>query len=324
MRYIIIGAGAVGGAIGGRLHQAGHDVVLVARGQHAAALRERGLRLRTPDEDLTLRVPVATGPDDVELRPDDVLLLCVKTQDTVAALDAWAPAAAHLPLLCVQNGVANEEMALRRFSRVYGVCVWLPAQYLEPGVVSAGGTPLTGMLHIGRYPQDGETDDTARAIAADLESARFLAPVVPDVLRWKYAKLLSNLANAVQAVCGTDEPEAKELLRRVRAEGEAVLAAAGIPFASDEEQAEQRGDRVDIREVPGAERGGGSTWQSLRRGTGSVEVDYLNGEIVLLGRHHGVPAPVNEALRHATNVLAREGRPPGSTSAADLLAALPS
>ncbi|MFI7273874.1 ketopantoate reductase family protein [Streptomyces sp. NPDC049879] len=324
MRYIIIGAGAVGGAIGGRLHQAGHDVVLVARGQHAAALRERGLRLRTPDEDLTLRVPVATGPDDVELRPDDVLLLCVKTQDTVAALDAWAPAAAHLPLLCVQNGVANEEMALRRFSRVYGVCVWLPAQYLEPGVVSAGGAPLTGMLHIGRYPQDGETDDTARAIAADLESARFLAPVVPDVLRWKYAKLLSNLANAVQAVCGTDEPEAKELLRRVRAEGEAVLAAAGIPFASDEEQAEQRGDRVDIREVPGAERGGGSTWQSLRRGTGSVEVDYLNGEIVLLGRHHGVPAPVNEALRHATNVLAREGRPPGSTSAADLLAALPS
>ncbi|MFR9727105.1 ketopantoate reductase family protein [Streptomyces sp. MS19] len=324
MRYIIIGAGAVGGAIGGRLHQAGHDVVLVARGQHAAALRERGLRLRTPDEDLTLRVPVATGPDDVELRPDDVLLLCVKTQDTVAALDAWAPAAAHLPLLCVQNGVANEEMALRRFSRVYGVCVWLPAQYLEPGVVSAGGAPLTGMLHIGRYPQDGRTDDTARAIAADLESAKFLAPVVPDVLRWKYAKLLSNLANAVQAVCGTDEPEARELLRRARAEGEAVLAAAGIPFASEEEQAAQRGDRVDIREVPGAERGGGSTWQSLRRGTGSVEVDYLNGEIVLLGRHHGVPAPVNEALRHATNVLAREGRPPGSTSAAALLAALPS
>ncbi|WP_052847864.1 ketopantoate reductase family protein [Streptomyces avicenniae] len=324
MRYIIIGAGAVGGAIGGRLHQAGHDVVLVARGEHATALREKGLRLRTPDEDVTLRAPVATGPDEVEPRPDDVLLLTVKTQDTVAALDAWAPAAAHLPLLCVQNGVANEEIALRRFARVYGVCVWLPAQYLEPGVITASAAPLTGMLHIGRYPQDGTTDDTARAVSADLESARFLAPVVPDVMRWKYAKLLSNLGNAVQALCGMDQPDSAELLRRARAEGEAVLAAAGIPFAGEEEQAELRGDRVNIHTVPGTERGGGSTWQSLRRGTGSVEVDYLNGEIVLLGRHHGVPAPVNEALRHGTNVLAREGRPPGSTSAAELLASLPS
>ncbi|WP_129841319.1 2-dehydropantoate 2-reductase [Streptomyces sp. RFCAC02] len=322
MRYIVIGAGAVGGAIGGRLHESGRDVVLVARGAHGAALREHGLRLHTPDGTRTLRIPVASGPDEAGPRPGDVLLLTVKTQDTDAALAAWAPAAADLPLLCVQNGVANEDLALRRFARVYGVCVWLPAQFVEPGVVTAPCAPLTGMLHIGRHP-GGEPDDTARAIAADLEGAHFLAPVVPDVLRWKYAKLLSNLGNAVQAVCGTGDPGAAELLRRARAEGEAVLTAAGIPYAGEAEQAALRGDRMDMRPVPGADVGGGSTWQSLRRGTGSVEADWLNGEIVLIGRRHGVPAPVNEALRRAVNTFAREGRAPGSGSAAELLAALP-
>ena len=66
-------------------------------------------------------------------------------------------------------------------------------------------------------------------------------------------------------------------------------------------------------------RGGGSTWQSLRRGTGDVEIDYLNGEISLLGRRHGVPTPVNDLLRDAAWRLAGAGAEPGSLSAADLL-----
>ncbi len=68
-----------------------------------------------------------------------------------------------------------------------------------------------------------------------------------------------------------------------------------------------------------AARGGGSTWQSLRRGTGDVEVDYLNGEISLLGRLHGVPTPVNDLLRDAAWRLAAARLEPGSLSAADLL-----
>ncbi|MFF3560773.1 ketopantoate reductase family protein [Streptomyces sp. NPDC002574] len=320
MRYIIIGAGAVGGSIGGRLFQSGHDVVLVARGAHGAALRERGLTLRTPDATLSLAVPVVDGPDALDLRDDDVLILAVKTQDTAAALDAWAPVAQGLPLVCAQNGVANERLALRRFPDVYGMCVWLPSAHLEPGVVIAPCAPLTGMLHIGRYPHG--TDTTAARIAAGLETSPFLrAPVGEDVMRWKYAKLLTNLGNAVEALIGRDASVAA-LHRRARAEGAAVLDAAGIAYAGEAEQAAMRGDLVTVRPVEGAARGGGSTWQSLSRATGSAEADHLNGEIVLLGRLHGVPTPVNDTLRLLLNRAARARQAPGSLAPAALAAAV--
>lgn len=326
MRYIIIGAGAVGGTVGGRLAQAGREVVLVARGRHLAALGEHGLRLRVPEGELTYRLPAVDGPEPLgELRADDVLVLAVKTQDTVAALASWGEvpvagggtAAERLPLVCLQNGVESSRLALRRFRRVYGVCVWLPSTFVEPGIVRAAGSPLTGVLHLGRYPHG--TDDTARRIAADLEAARFEAPVVPDVTRWQYAKLLHNLGTALEAVSG---PVAggrdQALYTRVRAEGEAVLDAAGIACASAEEQKEARGDKVTLVPLDGVPRGGGSSWQSLARGTGTIEADYLNGEIVLLGRLHGVPTPLNELLQRLANRFAREHRPAGSLPVTEL------
>ncbi|WP_426568309.1 ketopantoate reductase family protein [Streptomyces canus] len=327
MRYIIIGAGAVGGTVGGRLAQAGLEVVLVARGAHHAALREDGLRLRVPEGELTFRLPVADGPEALgTLRADDVLVLAVKTQDSEAALQAWGPApvegggtaAERLPLVCAQNGVESQRLALRRFRHVYGVCVWLPATHVEPGVVSAAGSPLTGVLHLGRHPHG--TDDTVRRVAADLEKAHFEAPVVPDVARWQYAKLLSNLGNALEAVSGpVDGEEAAALYRRVRAEGEAVLRAAGIAYAGAEEQAAARGDKVTLVPLEGVRRGGGSSWQSLSRGAGSIEADHLNGEIVLLGRLHGVPTPLNELLQRLANAFARERRAPGSLPVRELV-----
>jgi 2-dehydropantoate 2-reductase len=327
MRYIVIGAGAVGGTVGGRLAQAGREVVLVARGAHRRALEENGLRLVTPDGTRTHRLPVVETPGALgELRPDDVLVLAVKTQDSAAALAAWAPcpvegggtAAERLPLLCAQNGVESQRLALRLFRRVYGVCVWLPCGYVEPGVVSAAGTPLTGILHLGRYPHG--TDDTARAIAADLERSHFEAPVVPDVTRWQYAKLLSNLGNALEAVTGTVAgDEAVALYERARAEAVAVLDAAGIAYASADEQRAARGDKVTLVPLEGAPRGGGSSWQSLARGTGTIEADYLNGEIALLGRLHGVPTPLNELLQHLADTFARERREPGSLPVAELV-----
>jgi 2-dehydropantoate 2-reductase len=334
MRYIIIGAGAVGGTIGARLFQGGHDVVLVARGAHYAALRERGLRLGAPDGEVMLPVPVVSGPAELTLRAGDVLVLGAKTQDVTAILDDWAwqpvngtgggstVAAQELPVFCAQNGVASERLALRRFARVYGVCVWLPGTHLEPGVIVAQGTPKSGLLPVGRYPAG--SDDTARQVAADLAGSSFLAPVSDDVMRWKYGKLLTNLGNAVEAVFGSQrEPgpharESAEVARRARHEGVAVLAAAGIAHASREEQAELRGDQVRAEPVSGVARGGGSSWQSLTRGTGSIEADYLNGEIALLGREHGVPAPVNEALQQLANQFAAQRRAPGSITAAEL------
>jgi 2-dehydropantoate 2-reductase len=325
MRYIVIGAGGVGGTIGGRLAQAGHEVMLVARGPHLDALRgQGGLRLATPEGTSVVSVPAVSGPDEVELTSDDVLLLATKTQDAEAAMAGWAwkpvqggaVAADDLPVLCAQNGVASERLALRRFRHVYGMCVWLPATHLEPGAVEAQGAPLSGLLHTGRYPSG--TDKTIERIGADLAASRFLAPVVPDIMRWKHGKLLANLANAIEAVCGLGDN--KELRRRVRAEGKAVLDAAGIPYASNEENARFRADQVQIVKINGAERGGGSSWQSLTRGTGSIEADYLNGEIVLLGRELGVPTPVNEVLQRLANQAARERRAPGRRTAEEVLA----
>ncbi|MFF3322691.1 ketopantoate reductase family protein [Streptomyces sp. NPDC002889] len=326
MRYIIIGAGAVGGSIGGRLHESGHDVVLVARGAHYDALRAHGLRLRVPTGTLTLAVPVVDRPEDVELQGGDTLVLAVKTQDSTAALDAWSSrpvtgggtAGERLPLVCAQNGVENERLALRRFRRVYGMCVVLPSTHVTPGEVIAPCGPRTGALVLGRCPEG--VDDTGRQIAADLEKSSFLAPVVPDVMRWKYGKLLGNLANAVDAVCGEEPgPAAQDLVTRARAEGVAALEAAGIPYTRGAVFAELRTGAVEVQPTDG-ERGLGSSWQSVVRGTGSIETDYLNGEIALLGRQYGVATPVNEVLQRTASESARERREPGRITAAQLVA----
>jgi 2-dehydropantoate 2-reductase len=333
MRYIIVGAGGVGSTIGARLSQSGHEVVLVARGRHLEALRAQGLRLSTPGGESTLRIPAIGGPDEIELRSDDALLLAVKTQDAEGLLAQWAwqpvrggpvrgssVAAESLPVVCAQNGVASERIALRRFRHVYGMCVWLPATHLEPGVVEAQGAPLSGLLTLGRYPAG--VDATITQIGEDLARSRFLAPVSADVMRWKYGKLLANLANAIEAVCGGNmtDAEAADLRRRAAAEGVAVLRAAGIAYASEEESTRLRGDQVGIRPVNGAKRTGGSSWQSLARRTGSIEADFLNGEIALLGREHGVPAPVNEVLQRLANQAAQQGRAPGSATPGEVMA----
>ncbi|MEV6210932.1 2-dehydropantoate 2-reductase N-terminal domain-containing protein [Kitasatospora sp. NPDC051914] len=331
MRYIIIGAGAVGGTIGGRLHESGREVVLVARGAHLEALRKDGLRLATPEGTRTLSVPAVGGPEEIDLRDGDVLVLAVKTQHSVPLLDAWAArpvagggtAGEVLPLLCAQNGVENERLALRRFRHVYGVCVWLPSTHLEPGKVSAAGSPLTGILHIGRCT--GGSDATAEQVAADLAAAHFGAPVSEDVMRWKYAKLLGNLNNALEAVGGPIDGGLRlALAERTSAEGRAVLEAAGIGHAGAEEQRAAGRDRVVLLPIDGEERGGGSSWQSLARGSGDIEADYLNGEIVLLGRQYGVPTPLNTALQRLANAFAREGRAPGSLPEPELAALLES
>jgi 2-dehydropantoate 2-reductase len=328
MRYIIIGAGAVGGTIGARLFESGHEVVLVARGAHLAALRDGGLRFATPDRAVTLPVPAVAGPDELELRTGDVLILTVKTQDAAAALNAWAwqpvtgsgVAADSLPVFCAQNGVASEPIALRLFRRVYGVCVWLPATHLEPGAVEAQCTPMSGLLPVGRYPAGA--DDTAHEVAADLAKSKFLAPVSETVMRYKYDKLVANLGNAIEAVCGPSSAQgpnaASDLFRRTREEGEAVLDAAGIDRSSLYDLVGRHSDQVKIEPVNGAQRSGGSSWQSLSRGTGSIEADFLNGEIVLLGREHGIAAPLNERLQRLANEFARDRRTPGSITDEEL------
>ncbi len=104
------------------------------------------------------------------------------------------------------------------------------------------------------------------------------------------------------------------------AEGEACLDAAGIARVSVEEDQARRGDHISWRPIAGVRRSGGSSWQSLARGTGAIETDYLNGEIVLLGRLHGVPTPANAVLQHLARTLARMNGPPGSVHEDKVLA----
>jgi 2-dehydropantoate 2-reductase len=317
VRVVIFGAGAVGGVVGGRLAEHGHPVVLIARGEHGRALADGGLVVESPAGSRTLRVPVATDPGTVDWQADDVVMLAVKSQDTAAALRALAACVApSTPVVCLQNGVDNERAALRYFSAVYGVCVMLPAAHLEPGVVQAYSDPVPGILDLGRYPT-GE-DPLAQRLATMLQSATFDSVARPDVMRWKYRKLIMNLANAVEALCGAGAAGG-ELAAMARAEGEQVLALAGVEVASEAEDRARRGRTLRLGEIDGRARGGGSSWQSLVRGTGSIEADYLNGEIVLLGRMHGRPTPVNATLQRLANEAARRGAEPGATSEAHVL-----
>lgn len=308
MRYIIYGAGAVGGVTGARLFEGGHEVVLIARGAHLDAIRQRGLVVHTPHGERTLPIPAVGRPAEIGFRDDDIVILAMKTQDTESALvELESAAGSDVTIFCAQNGVENERLALRRFERVYGVFVIMPATHFEPGVVEQEAAPLAGILDAGR--PDGGIDETVRAVARDLEASGISSIPRLDVMRWKYAKLLSNLNNALQAICGL-EADTKDLRREVTEEGKAVLRAAGIDFAPEQELSERRKGKVEFR---GGTQGS-SSWQSIVRGAGSIETDYLNGEIVLLGRQHGVPAPLNEAVRQLANRAARERLRPGSAA----------
>ena len=105
-------------------------------------------------------------------------------------------------------------------------------------------------------------------------------------------------------------------------EAAACFAAAGVDWASDDVWVERRGEHVHHAPVEGRARAGGSSWQSLARGAGSIEADYLNGEIALLGRQYAVPTPANVVVQRLANRAARDGARPGSMSPRDILAAI--
>lgn len=318
-RYIVLGAGGVGSALGGMLQLAGARVVLVARGAHLDVLRRDGLSLGTPSRSLRVPVEAVQSPREVRFQANDVVLLCTKSQDSAAALaDLAASAPRDVPIVCAQNGVANERLAARRFDRVQGLMVFSPVGFTAPGRVTLHSEPVLGALDIGVYPTGA--DELTGDIVNDLIQAGFDARVEPRVMRLKYGKLLTNLANALQALCGPTGIDLA-LLARIREEALACYAAAGIEFATLDE-INRRGAAVVELPVAGEPRGGGSSWQSLSRRTGSIETEYLNGEIVRLGELHGVETPLNRALTAVAQRAAAEGWAPGSLSAADLGAAL--
>jgi 2-dehydropantoate 2-reductase len=312
VRFVVYGAGAIGGLLGARLTGAGHDVMLVARGAHGEAIRARGLEVVEADGSRgRYAVPAVGRIADARVAEGDVVLLAMKSQDTEAALrELVASAPPDTPVACVQNGVENERVALRLFPRVYGVLVLCPAVHLEPGVVESNAAPLTGILDIGRVPHG--SDALAEEVAGALRDATYLSEVHDDILAWKWAKLLDNLANAVIALSGT-EAARSDAARLVREEAVAVLAGSGVEARKDE-----LAERTRLLPRQLARRAGNSSWQSVERGTGSIETDYLNGEIVLLARRHGLPAPANELMQELTRRLVLAGSAPGSMPLGEL------
>ncbi|MFD4325436.1 ketopantoate reductase family protein [Nocardioides sp. NPDC058538] len=315
MRYVIFGAGAVGGVVGGLLHRAGIEVTLVARGEHLRAIQDLGLSLDTPDGVLTLDVPAVGDAGDVVWTEDTVVLLSVKGQQTEAALEdlaAYAPPGT--PVVSLQNGVANEPRILRRFARTYAIHVILPATFLTPGAVVQDSGNKPGVLDIGRYPAG--VDEVTTAIANDLVKAGFLSEPRADIMAWKHRKLLNNLGNGVNAAIAPG-PSDQEIYARCLAEAETALAVAGIDVVTADQDRARRAGHITGR----GHANNSSTWQSLTRGTG-VEIDYLSGEIVLLGRLHGIPTPANEAIQRAVHDIARTGAEPGTLDGTAFLTSL--
>lgn len=319
MRYIIYGAGAIGGVVGVGLVRSGQEVVLIARGEHYRAIRDHGLSITDPNGTAVYELPIVEHPRAIDFRSDDAVILSIKGQDTLEALNSlvrFAPPS--IAVFCMQNGVNNEPVTLRFFENVYGVCVAGSTASIEPGAIVAESGPVHGCLEIGRYPYG--LDDRVFALR-DALSESWVAVAQERVMEWKYTKMLRNLVLVIQALCGVKKRHGR-LYDLVRAEGEACLRAAGIVFVDDETWRIARSKGPTVPRTLMEDGIGGSSWQSLERQTGSIETAYLNGEIVFLSRMYGVQAPANALLYRLAMKAVAEGRPPGTMKEEELLALL--
>lgn len=313
MQWCIYGAGAIGGVVGARLALMGEKVTFIARGEHLERMQKSGLVLVDPEGTHHLPVTASASPADAALADGDIVILAVKSQHTAAALaDLVATVPAGVRILCMQNGIDNERQALRYFADVYGVSVTLLASFTEPGTVVAHSGPTVGILQLGRA--EGGVDEVTMMAAETLRRAGLRVDVSDGVMKYKRLKLIRNLGNAIEIVCAGAAPT---LLDRMTVEAEAVFAKAGLTLPARDEVVPGP-EPVD----PAVPRLGGSTLQSLLRASGSIETDYLNGEIIMLGRLNDVPTPVNVLMQQLARDAAAGYRFRQSLTEAGILAML--
>ena len=220
MRYVVYGAGAVGGVVGGLLHRSGHDVVLIARGTHLAAIQatvSAGIGGRRDGRAGHGRGRPGRGRLAARRRGP----AAVKSDATLDAARALAATRRrHRRRLDAERRRERERAAALVRLRVRGLRDGTDSAP-RAGLVEAHCHPTPAILDIGRYP-DG-VDVTAEQVAAAFEKAGIVSVPRPDIMRWKYRKLMMNLGNAVQACCVPDD-DRLVLLELIRAEGEAVLS----------------------------------------------------------------------------------------------------
>jgi 2-dehydropantoate 2-reductase len=322
MHFVICGAGAIGGVIGGQLAKAGKDVIFIEKLQdHGDALRQNGLQLRGVHGNHTLRIPVVTQASEIEFRPDDAIFLAVKSFHSDAACQELRQATSlELPIFCSQNGVRNEETAANYFQNVNGVMVLIGAKRLEPGVVVQTGN---GPVGVGTFPEG--LSQAAKGVAAALDETDLPVYITDQVAKHKWNKMLINLNNASMGLAGFASQEARAdatarlWLADVYEEGASVIQAAGIEYEGPpgmgpiEERIRELRDLNFDPGVPEEDelKGRASLWQDLYHQRGEVEADYFNGEIVRLGRQYNVPTPYSSLLVDLIKDMAAARELPG-------------
>ncbi|MGH9755035.1 MAG: ketopantoate reductase family protein [Blastocatellia bacterium] len=327
MRFIIHGAGSIGSLIGGRLAESGAEVVLVARSAHAVAINRSGLLIKTRAGDRMIKgLRAVTHPRDITPSAGDVVILTVKSSQTAASIQSLRETfPEETPVVCMQNGVRNEETAAGRFLRVYGGMLGISATFLEPGMIAHTRGEL---LSIGNYPLG--CDNTAAQIAARLEEAGFRTTTHESIMAVKWSKLIMNLNNATSAIIDKHlqlslvTPAISNFMADVQEEGLRALDVAGISLEDSNNPYDLKRQLAELRSVVedpekiGAEanspvelRTYPSTWMDLKLKRGETEAGYFNGEIILLGEKHGIPTPYNSTLFIIVETMAAKGAPPG-------------
>ncbi|HEY9231876.1 MAG TPA: ketopantoate reductase C-terminal domain-containing protein, partial [Blastocatellia bacterium] len=291
------------------------------------------------DEEFTQPVEAVTSARDLPPAGGDVIIITVKSQASEAAVESLAgvyPQAT--PIVSLQNGVTNEAVIARRFTKVYAGLVFFSATQIRPSRIA-----LTRgrSVAVGCYPEG--VDEMARRISDDFERAGFAAMASPFTMAMKWSKFVINLNNATYAITGTFveqgavDAEVRRLLADVREEGLRVLDAAGVaveppPGAPSlirirelhEKAKAPPADADALRNLPEHERTYPSMWQDLMLGRRTSEADHLNGVIVDLGRQHGVPTPYNSTLLEIVRRMFTEGERPGIYTPAELRALIKS
>jgi 2-dehydropantoate 2-reductase len=324
-RYVIFGAGAIGAAIGGLLARAGSRVVCVARPANAEALRQGTIIRKDDGEDLLVRVDAVSSASEISPEGGDFVLLTTKSQATEQAIeDLFKRYGPGVPIVCLQNGIRNEEIAARRFDNVYAGLVFISAGQLDPSLITL---QQGGAVSIGCYPVG--LDDACLALCADLSRAGLEATASAHVMSMKWGKLVANLNNATTTITGywleqaMSDLEMRKLMLAVREEGLAVLDAAGIevePPAGEPSPIRIREMTQKLRRPPrpsskntglAVVRTYSSMWQDLYLCRKTNEAEFLNGEIVALGKTLSIPTPYNSTLLEIVDKMFEEGLEPG-------------
>jgi 2-dehydropantoate 2-reductase len=318
MRVAVIGAGAVGSLVGGLLARAGEDVTLVGRQPHVDAVNRKGLRIDGALGSMQVRVRAA---ERLDFTPD-VALLTVKTQGVAAAAREIHPHVVGIPVVTMQNGVRSDELAADVLGRqaILSCVILFGATFLEPGAVTYSPP---GVLVLG--VPFGPIDERTRTIAALLDKA-VPTHLSTNIAGAHWTKLVINENNALPAVTGLSiqevnrRPALSRLSVLLMREAAATIEAAGIGLASLPRLPATALRTILRLPTPVAARllrllsrslgetpALGSTLQSVRRGE-KTEIDYLNGEVVALGKRTGRPTPYNAAVVGLVHQVEATGR----------------